>query len=390
MRTEINNINNDYSNLLLRLPNECQTIEQVYLTGFLNNSIKLKQSSMVSYFVKVGYVMEALSRQDLSKDNHILSAFIHHIAIDNQEYTYNISKRVLTAFHFDTNIWIKPIIFGGLFLNKNGIESIKNTKACLFISGIKIQGHYNLFFLSIFNLLGLIADLMEKNETEIEEMKGQKVVVTSFKDFQDSAFLEEEQNLDDVDKWTYTYEDGLVAKIKVWLKKYRNEDITVPVFVLAKIWERVEESFNALMLATQPATTDASFLIVKRQIKMFLHSVFIEVRLYQGRDVKSRLNLVKDDDKFYENIKSNDSSIKDLFNFLHECPFFEDYLKETEKVDFKKLSTDEQKKILQSISGWESYAIATIANTLRYYIEPAYKNVSPTQLEQLLNEMKQF
>jgi hypothetical protein len=231
---------------------------------------------------------------------------------------------------------------------------------------------------------------MEKNETEIEEMKGQKVVVTSFKDFQDSAFLEEEQNLDDVDKWTYTYEDGLVAKIKVWLKKYRNEDITVPVFVLAKIWERVEESFNALMLATQPATTDASFLIVKRQIKMFLHSVFIEVRLYQGRDVKSRLNLVKDDDKFYENIKSNDSSIKDLFNFLHECPFFEDYLKETEKVDFKKLSTDEQKKILQSISGWESYAIATIANTLRYYIEPAYKNVSPTQLEQLLNEMKQF
>lgn len=365
---------------------EDDNIAMLYLNMITNYLLTPKE--YLSYFIKIGYAYEGYISFNTKQDH---DQFIDNIVLDSNELLSITSEKIFSTLKLQAANTIRPgyKYFGNMFVSTEEFEKIEVVLQD--ISCKLPESQQGLNFFSFFKLLGHIADISSHY---------------------DDKFKTEE-------------------RVTKWLTK-RDHISKLPLFVLAKIWLRVSKTF--FQIDKRPENKDKKYHeMFDIYIAGFLNAVYIEIEIYENREYGRKNNSILNKDNvsasseyFYTKLKNDNryqeesgayvlkDTVNDytFFDYLYECPLLKldyDYFiilawveenqtntvddeqsDETvnEKVDFSKLTREEQKEIILGINGWQSYAMVTVANYLRYWLDTKYKNVSVPTLRQIIREMK--
>lgn len=410
-----NNINKDmHLEFIPRFIDDEDNLVMFYINAIINSTIK--PESYLSYFSKVGYVFEMYKNfkyKNQSKEK--CEEFLKLVNINNHTASSIIVEDLFQLYSSEIinedsvrggdNTKIKIFrVFANMFIKTENLESLQANVDIDFLQNIYITDKDRQFsFLSFFSLLGYIADISDGilNDKSLE--------------------------------------------MESWIENIKNVK-KIPVFVLAKIWQRFVSS---LINIEKKQNLDTKYhLMFELYIAGFLNAVYVEIEHYENRSYKRNrnffLNVSTSSDTFYDKLKDDQryiSNYKDdsrtyvlknniedytFFDYLYECPLFrldseyfialskiqinqefndanerEDELdiedniepkfiklEDKKRKNFGELNFEEQKEAIESIDGWRRYAISTIANYLRYWLPIEYFNVSPSLLRKLLKEMK--
>ncbi len=359
-------------------------ITMLYLNMMANHL--LEPQDYLSYFIKVGYAYEGYEKIEL-KEKRV--EFIDNVVLDTRN-SLSISEKILSSLKLEsTTLRNGYRYFGNVFISSTSLKNQKNIDF-LIQAVISKQKSYN--FISFFGLLSYLTEIQNFPQDLIE-----------------------------------------------WSKK-ADKIAKIPLYVLSKIWTKFAKTIYVIEDRSENNNKNYAVMFVL-YVAGFLNAVYIEIELYENREKNRKNNSILNQDNvstsseyFYSKLKNDirydidkDGTyflLKEyentytLFDYLFECPLLQldskyfivlanididandDSESESEisdlpvsvipspKIDFATLSSQEQKEIIKQIKGWESYAIVTIANYLRYWLKIKYKNVSLPTLRRLIKEMK--
>lgn len=326
----------------LKLLPEFKDIEKNISMLYLNSlalSI-LKPSSYLSYFIKVGYALEQYS-QIKSKDKQDITKFIDHIALDSSEPSARIAKRLLTTFEFvntkdntisniSTNTHVNNPVFFGNFsfpeVVRNKISNGKNL-SLLMSTVYNPKAGKQYFFLSFFNFIGTLSDLVEigANDNPEELIKTYLEKNNLIRDYftygNDLTKFDKNDEFEAEEKSKkYNIEEKLIIDLTKWAQK--SKDIKkLPLSVLAKIWIRIVYTFINIEQKSDNRTKNI-FELLELYFSGFLNAIFVQIELYKGNEVElSNPNLASR--VFYDKLnKYQKTDDYTLFDFMYECPIF--------------------------------------------------------------------
>lgn len=410
-----NNINKDmHLEFIPRFIDDEDNLVMFYINAMINSTIK--PESYLSYFSKVGYVFEMYKNfKDKNQSKEKCEEFLNLVDINNHTVSSIIVEDLFQLYSSEIinedsvrggdNTKIKIFrVFANMFIKTEILESLQAKVDIDFLQNIYITDKDRQFsFLSFFSLLGHIADISDG--------------ILNDKSFE----------------------------MESWIKNIKNVK-KIPVFVLAKIWQRFVSS---LINIEKKQNLDTKYhLMFELYIAGFLNAVYVEIEHYENRSYKRNrnffLNVSTSSDTFYDKLKDDQryisnhkddsrtyvlkNNIEDytFFDYLYVCPLFQldsEYFIVLSKIqinqelnntneseeeldiednieqksitltnqeikNFGELNFEEQKEAIANIEGWRRFALSTIANYLRYWQPIKYINVSPSLLRKLLKEMK--
>lgn len=376
-------------NHLKLMPNfakDDDNIAMLYLNMMANHL--LKPQDYLSYFIQTGYVLEVYKTL-LNKD-YTLEKFIDEIMVNDNAPASSIAENLLYTIDIvPSNIREGDKHFGNLFIKSTDVQKLERSEADMLLCEIYYPRQGTVNFFSFFKFLGYIADI--------------------------SANTININNLDeDVIQW----------------QKKATDVPKLPLFVLSKIWTRITKTFVTIEMRSE--NKNKSFQdTFELYIAGFLNAVYVETELYHQRKVDVK-NVSTSYAIFYAKLTKSDGN-KDydpFYKYLLDCPLLntnnkylasifnnEIFIRKTtitgfndlsptlefesidlnqllkdkpvnkqikEKIDFKRLRTEDQKNIIKKIAGWETYALITISNKLR---SKGYSNIPDQLIKQLRLEM---
>jgi len=372
-----------------------KNVAVIYLNALVNSQFKPRQ--YLSYFVKVGYSIDRFN--SISDDK--LERFINHVGLNGSASNTKLAKKLLTTFKIGSNTHTtNPVFFGNFSVKNDDLAKIGCTENySLLMSRVynPKTGRYS--FLSLFNLLGVLADLSVDKNPEAVLSK-----INLIRDFYvyDDSFTGTASNEGVVDTKYAMPQFDVTAELKSqlieWSSKAELIKQQLSLADLAKMWTRLVYSFNEIDSRSENKGKTYSEML-KLYVAALFNSVYIHCEQKKGKHVDIK-NPSTDPQFFYDKLKGYEpGDFYTLFDYLYECPAFKpdvfslpDSFKTSlnsskrvlNKKDFKKLTESEQKKAIASIEGWENYKSITVQNKLRGL---GYKNV-PSNLESLFILMK--
>lgn len=370
-------------------------VATIYLNALVNT--RLKPQQYLSYFIKVGYALERFNTVSDAKPDR----FINHVGMNGSISNTKLAKRLLTTFKIGSNTYTtNPVFFGNFSVKNDDLEKLASTdNFALLLSRVynPKTGRYS--FLSLFNLLGVLADL--SCEKTPENVLSKINLICDFYVFDDTA-TGATSNEDIIETKYPIPQFDVTAVLKNqlidWCKKSELINQQLSLADLAKMWTRLAYSFNEIDSRSENKGKAYGELL-KLYVAALLNSVYIHCEQKKGKHVDIK-NPSTDPQFFFDKLKGYESeNLYTLFDYLYECPALKpdiislpENLKSSHsapkparnKKDFKKLSETEQKKAIASIDGWENYKSITVQNKLRNL---GYKNV-PSNLEPLFIAIK--
>ncbi|MDD2357548.1 MAG: hypothetical protein PHX13_06545 [Thiovulaceae bacterium] len=385
---------------------EDDNITMLYLNMMANHL--LKPQDYLSYFIKVGYVLEQYSNVVVASGKNEILNFIDHIGLDNHTSAVEISKKLLTTFKIDSNTHnTKPIFFGNLSISKNNLKSIKNkNNLSLLMSRVyNLNGnYYNI--LSIFNLIGLLADI--SNHEDIENILKLNNVIRDFRLYDNSTTSSksnEEQEVDDDENVSFNISEELSNSLIAWAKTSKDIKQTLSMADLAKIWIRFVTNINEIENRSNNRIKNYS-VILDLYWAAFLNALYIWCEDKKGTTGIDFKNPSESSNFFYEKLKKDEryeeqsglfvlkESEKEngytLFDYLYACPifnltakYFENLSNITSKINFGLLSKEQQIEAIKNIQNWKTKAEGTIITDL----SKQYKNIVKRNMSALILEI---
>ncbi|HDR04811.1 MAG TPA: hypothetical protein ENN84_06145 [Candidatus Marinimicrobia bacterium] len=381
----------NHMKLLPEFSNDDENISMLFLNSTINAFLEPRQ--YLGYFVRVGY---ALERFGAVADRQKLEKFIDHIGLDSNESNANMVRRLLTTFTINSNTHnTSPVFFGNFSLSKENIKEISSgNNFTLFLSRVYNPkgGHYHFF--SLFNLIGVLADISESESAQ--QLLSKSNLIRDFYSFFDPGVSpSDEGDSAEIDTSKFDITEEMKNSLVEWSKKGRSITQKLSAADLAKIWIRLVYTINEIDSRSENKGRSYSE-ILKLYRAALLNAAYVHCEQKKGKMVEIK-NPSTDAGYFEGKIKTYQQGEEyTLFDYLLECPALQQdavaipdsfknkrTVKKLVKKDFKKLSLDEQKKAIDSVSGWQEYSNATIGGKLR----EKYSNV-PSKLDKILEEMK--
>ncbi|NHQ61243.1 hypothetical protein G9409_11745 [Chlorobium sp. BLA1] len=409
LRKEINR--DSHMKLLPEYREDDKNITMLFLNAEIN--AQLTPQHYLSYLIKVGY---ALDRFGAIGYNERTLWLVDHIGLDSDISNAHISRRLLTTF----NVGKKGMFFGNIFLSDINLKDIRNGKnLALFMSRVfyPTAGRYT--YLSLFNLLGILADIsllvvdpnnIEHNGVSKDEWK--KVLENSnlIRDFHsyqgNTGGAPAGEGTDEKDnKNKYDIDSDLIDEIINWVDKALKINQKLSAADLANIWIRLSYTLNGIDSEIKNNTKNYAEML-DLYIAALLNAVYICCEEKKGKspDIK---NPSTDPDYFYKKIEAYEACNEyTLFDYLFNCPALSrkliDSLEDLKDItviagdrfekrnrshlknnvkpnkditkDFRELSLMHQVNALESIEKWRSYSLSTLRKKLRvlgYYNIPS-------------------
>jgi hypothetical protein len=379
------NINRDsHLKLLPEYRDDDDNIAMLFLNALINAQLRPEQ--YLSYLIKVGY---ALDRFEAVRNLGQLEKFVDHAGLDSDISNVHIARRLLTTFKIDSNINKNPVFFGNLFLSKDDLEKIGCVKnLALFMSRVynPKSGHYT--FISLFNLLGLLADISSLVDITGDEERNSLLkecdLIRDFYIYGDSGDGLGFESLDAMnDTQSFDITDEMLISMSEWSKKSGKINQNLSEFDLANIWIRVAYTLDGIDSRSENKLKSYSEKL-ELYIAALLNAVFIHCQEKKGEkpDIK---NPSTDPLTFYKKlnfyIQCDDEYT--LFDYLYDCPILKrdcidlmEDLKDIQPksvIDFRKLSDQEKVDAIRSLAGWPTIPVSQIRKELLEY----YRNVQP-------------
>jgi len=359
---------------------------------FLNaaNNAQLEPQHYLSYLIKVGY---ALDRFGSIGDATHSEKFIDHVGLDSDISNAHVAKRLLTTFKVPKN----PIFFGNVFLSGEDLKKItRRENMALFMSRVFYPkgGHYT--FLSLFNLLGFLADLAgAENPKSLQELLEDSSLIRDFHAYDSgSGSSSSEEISDDLEFETLSFdiENRLENELSKWASDVSKINQYLSAADLANIWIRLSYTLNGIDgFSKNKSKTYTERLSLYRDA--LLNAVYIccEEKKDTTPDIK---NPVTDPDYFDKKIKEYKRKDGEytLFDYLRECPALKsniitlpEDLKGTRSLkDFRNLSEEDKIDAITSISKWDSKEPKFIKDKL----QEGYTNVNIRTITALIKKAK--
>ncbi|MFA5214530.1 hypothetical protein [Sulfuricurvum sp.] len=355
------NISRDnHLKLIPEFPKDDDNVVMLYLNAMANNIIV--PNDYLAYFIKVGYVLEQFLNIDKKQENEI-EYFTDHIALDSGESSSKIAKRLISISSINTNTRQSPILLGSVFISQNNLKQIdKKENISLLLSRVNGStfGQYN--FLSFFNLIGFMSDIVSNIENQDEAYINNQQIL--------EFVLYKDKNLGgeiDADESSYNIEEKLIKELRIWSSNVMLVQ-KLPLFVLAKIWIRTSYTFSNI----SKNKFENYYKVLEMFVAGFLNAIYVEVNLYNKghqeeidnfsiRNADFMKNPDKDSEFYYNKIKTYapDPNLVTFYDYISQCPLFKrennrlKYFNSLEKVTFKinfmDLEADEQLEILEDI-----------------------------------------
>lgn len=344
-------------------------IAMLYINAMAN--FLLEPSDYLAYFIKVGYTLERYKSLYQNEDINNFSKFIDHIALDSNELTSKISKKLLTTFKIDSNTHSSnQIFFGNLSLSKNNLSSISSKdNLALLLSGAynPKSGTYNI--LSIFNLLGLLSDISDSNNVEDILVRNNLLRDFYLYDQSESGILKKDEPSENGKKDEDIFDISVELKEALieWTKNSKKITQKLDIADLSKIWIRLVYSINEIESRSENKNKNY-FELIELYIAAFLNAVYIHCEQKKGKLFVNIKNPSIKPKFFYDKLQEYADVIEEknytLFDYLLECPIFkgfdkyfeslkriklEDKFKPIIKKDFSKLKFEDQNKILKKV-----------------------------------------
>ncbi|MDD5160061.1 MAG: hypothetical protein PHI47_08430 [Sulfuricurvum sp.] len=302
------NISRDnHLNLVPEFAHVDDNIVMLYLNAMANHILTPKD--YLSYFVKVGYVLERFNATVNSRDKSMLLKFIDGLALDSSISTHELSKKLLKSFTIDTNTHSRnPIFFGNLSISQDNLKSInQKTNLSLLMSQVYNQDMRRYNFLSIFNLFGLLADISYSENIE---------------DILDNLIHSYNENEDKY--WSsFDISKDLKVALVTWTKKSEKIIQKLSIADLSNIWIKFVYSMNDIEDKSENRKKSYSELL-DLYFTAFLNRVFIHCEQKKGIKDLDLKNPSIDSNHFYNKLigyKSDESNYT-FFDYLYECPLF--------------------------------------------------------------------
>lgn len=339
-------------------------------------SIKLQPNDYLSFMIKIGYVFIQFPYWDDRQKNT-------RIKIIESEHNLSASGLIenfkLTVGSY-SNLRVGSKTFGTHFIKRDDFEQIQNNS---FLSIFHIQyfdddsrSNYN--FISFFKLLAFIADC------ETDELSN---------------------DIEGMSEWIALFKSKQVNKLYIGK--------------VLKIWDETASVITSIDQRSENKTKSIKDFM-SLYIAGFLNRILINSEEYREFEINN-YNVSTSEQIFIDNLnkinfdfdKSNLKGKETLtyFEYMYLCPmldiqhsiFQEAILSKVDvievpsistqtimgkviKPDFKKLSYENQKEIIQSIKNWDRYVASTIANKIRYDI--GFQNASTSYINALIYKMK--
>jgi hypothetical protein len=368
---------------------------------FLNAEInaQLKSQHYLSYLIKVGY---ALERFGAVGDPEHPERFIGHVGLDSNISNTHISRRMLGTFKVDSNIHQNRIFFGNFFLSKDDRKKISNGKnMALFMSRVFYPkcGHYT--FLSLFNLLGVLADISVLAEISVDDerkMGCKKILedcnlIRDFHGYNSNSVSGSEDYSFEADSEMTVFDVNIDhEKMSEWSKNASNITQLLSAADLANIWVRIAYNFNGI--DSEPKNKSKTY---KERFDLYiaalLNAIYICCEEKKGKnpDIK---NPVTDLKYFWKKVdKYEQDSEYTLFDYLYSCPLWEEdfgplledlkYIKQKTIIEYSRLSDADKINAIRSIPEWETLQISQI----RKELQRNYTDVRPN-IHSLVNNAR--
>lgn len=434
LKSEISRDNN--LELLPEFVSSEKNITMTYLNLVFNNYVK--QKDYLSYFIKIGYTLERYENIDKKDEECIeISHFINHVGINNNEPNSRIAKRLLTTFEINPNTFKNSIMsFGNLSIKDEQFKTIKRNKnISLLLSKVYNPKGGRYSFLSFFNLLGILADIVGKEKDEaIAILKKNDLIRDYYLYKVNNATFQNNDKDEDDNAYGMDGENSLFDELSEWQWGIARVE-KLPPFVLAKIWIRTVYTIHDI--ETRSVNKNKNYLeLFELYIAGFLNAVYTQIELYKNNQNVSLRNPSTDKTFFAKKLLSektyvaldytndihgtivaiNQDNYKQgklwrqrtspavkyedieytLFSFLYDCPILKDfnkYFKElggiklsstdiTTKANQKQSIPTDQDKIdkIKAISGWENMEAKAILKELQ-------KSYSVTSIASALDKL---
>jgi len=375
------NINRDsHMKLLPEYRDDDDNIAMLFLNAVINAQLKPEQ--YLSYLIKVGY---ALDRFGAVGDADHIEKFIDHVGLDSDITNAHISKRLLTTFKVGPNIHNNRIFFGNFFLSKEDRKKIKKGKnLALFMSCVFYPkgGHYT--FLSLFNLLGVLADISGEEEPKsiLERVNLIRDFYSYYSDAGGGSADDRSDEQYDSSKYNINNDDKDLDRMSTWSKTAADITQKLSAADLANIWIRLSYTINEIDNRSEnKSKTYAERL--ELYIAALFNAVYMSCEEKKGNtpDIK---NPVTDPDTFYKKLHTYQKcDERTLFDYLNECPALKkDFIELPEDlkdsndsktlIDFRNLSNESKIIAIRSIPGWESDDVKSVQEKLQ---QAGYSNV---------------
>lgn len=277
-------------------------VTMLYLNMMAN--YLLEPQDYLSYFIKVGYAYEGYEDVESEKGQE---NFIDDIVIENGGSLSVFSEKVFSSLKLQAPNTIRTgyRYLGNMFILSDELNKVEEKLQFLLCKSPESKQGLNFF--SFAKLLGYIADLQHENNIE--------------------------------------------GNISEWISKCQKVE-KLPVFVLAKIWQRVVNTF--LQIDKRPENKEKNYAeMLHLYIAGFLNAVYVEIGIYYSQDIKLD-NVSASTKSFTDKINNYNSSgkIYTLFDYLYECPllnFEASYFEVLEKIPMpiEKEKFEEQSKTKQ-------------------------------------------
>lgn len=335
------NISRDnHLKLIPEFSKDDDNIAILYLNA-LSNFI-LKPKDYLAYFIKVGYSLERYNELN-STENFEQQKFIDHIALNSGESTSKIAKRLLTTFKIDSNTHTSnPIFFGNLSLSKDNLKLITDLpNLSLFLSRVYNPkgGHYNV--ISIFNLLGLLADI--SSDDNVEKILTENNLIRDFYLYKATEIIKKDDSKEKNDVvYNYDISEMLKNSLVEWALKSKNITQKLSMADLSKIWIRFLYNINDI--EDRPENRNKNYSqFLDLYFAAFLNAVYIICEQKKGKENIEIKNPSTISSFFYDKLKNYKRGESDytFFDYLIECPAFSSILlfpkdMVVDKVDEKK------------------------------------------------------
>jgi hypothetical protein len=390
---------------------------------FLNAEInaQLKPQHYLSYFIKVGY---AIDRFESLGDTKYIDKYIDHVGLDSDISNAHIARRLMATFK-----GAKGVFFGNLFLSKIDRGKIVNEKILAFFMSRVFSpkhGHYN--YLSLFNLLGVLADISSLVDDSADEMTKQQLrkersrvlddcnLIRDFHVYDSESVTgwefdsSEEQNDRSGSDITDDESAKYLNNLSVWSENVTKINQYLSAADLANIWIRLSYTLNGIDSETKNKYKNYAEML-DLYVAALLNAVYVCCEEKKGKrpDIK---NPSTDPDYFYKKIEKYEACNEyTLFDYLFNCPALKreliDSLEDLKSIilpiddktdnrknshlknkaiksnkdiikDFRTYSPLKKIAVIASIEKWRSYSPSMLRKKLRvlgYYNIPSDNSV---------------
>lgn len=344
-------------------------------------SIKLQPNDYLSFMIKTGYVFIQFPYWDPKLKAAKIKVIESEHSLSTLEFVENFKLNVGSY----SNLRFGSKTFGTHFIKRDDFEQIQNDS---FLSIFHIQyfdddsrSNYN--FLSFFKLLAFISDC-ETNESyyEIEGMSewislfnskqvNKMYIGKVLKIWDETAAIitnidqRSENKTKSIKDFMSLYIAGFLNRVLINSEEYReyefnNYNVSTSEQIFTDNLHKINFNFNKSTLKNKEILTYFEYMYLCPLLDIN-HPIFQE-------PVFSKVDVITVE---FPSLIMNATTTKPI---------------RIEKPDFKKLSYDNQKEIIQSIKNWDRYVPSTIANKIRYDV--GYQNASTSYIRTLINIMK--